>query len=835
VSGEAVPAPARAADYALSVLLHDIGKFWERSSDAPRPSPAELALYCPRLGESGGYGHQHAALSARFIDEVVRIDGASRWGPRHHLPDLASREELCAHLGDWLAGGELGADESRDAPGASSTPLRAVLSGLVLDGPAPEPRFLGLERLDNLSKSLAALPAAPVSREDYRFHWNHFLNAIDKLGSPISDLETWMALLEVFTSRIPAASTNRQLRSIPDIDLYTHSRLVAALAVALWKGPMGLPELVALRTRLHAPVLEKGEKAEAPLCTLILAEVAGAARFRSASRRPAAGNATRGRALLVDLLAEEAARRFARHLGLSLASILDLKGPRFLLLAPPGSKWEEMRDELAARLAGEARGELGLAAAAVDLTLTELRTGMARAFTGLDAGLEEALASRLSRLARSSYDRAFGFIDRDGLPECADCGGAADETPPAAGEGGPPPAEPLCALCASLDELGTRWGEARFLLRRPEGAGERGYRQLLAAVGSSAWDAVSAEGLAGLAGGGGLEGIYSLGRLDLEELAKVRPLGARTLGFRWSRGGGRGALESRGQACLAAGVNGLERLLVLGVPPGGAALARILALSEASRLFFTGWAAAEIERGFTGSLVLLGSGRGEVLAGGAFPHALGFLAQLAPGFATLWPHPALSFSAAIEADEDFGGTLVSRAGKSLEAARRRLSSREAAGPAPAAIADPGAAALAPSRAGSRASLAFLGEDLSLEDLAELGEVVGWIAARTPGDWSARRVLRVLRGAEEARRREWDALRAREPGLADDQVREAISWKRWRWRLAAGLPLERLREWLLEEREPAGAPAGARGTNIERLPLVLRWVELLGTDGNGERS
>ncbi len=837
MTGSAGPASLRVEDYALSLLLHDIGKFWERSSDAPRPSPAELALYCPRLAESGGYGHTHAALSARFIEDVVRIEGASRWGPRHHLPDLESREELCAHLGDWLAGGETGTDESRDAPGASSTPLRSVLSGLSLDGTAAEPRFFGLSRLDSLPESLTARPAAPVSREDYRFHWNHFLNAIDKLGTPISDLETWIDLLQVFVSRIPAAATNRQLRAIPDIDLFTHSRAVAALSVALWRGPLGQPALVALR----AGSVEREGKPEAPPFTLIAAEVAGARKLPGASRRPHAGDALRGGMLFVDLLAEEAARRFAGRLGLPLTSVLEVHGPRFTLLAPALARWEEARDEVEGRLAGEARGELGLEAAAVGLSLSDLRADLGRVWLRLEAGLEEALAGRLSRLSRSSYDRVFGFVDPDGSPECGDCGGAVERPPPAPGEVPALVEDPRCELCSSLARLGQGLGEARFLIRRRAGGGERGYGRVLARLDGWTWEPVPPGALHDLAGRDDLQGIYSLGRLDLEGLATVRPSRPAARGFRWIRGGGTSASEGGAKAVVAAGANGLERLLALGVPPGGAALARILAISAGTRLFFTGWAASAIERGHAGSLVLLGSGKDDLLAWGDFPAAVEFLRELAPGFAAFLGHPALSLSSSLEAGGDLRGGLVEAARASLAEARRRLARRGAAVPAPAGGAGTDGGGRA---ARSPASLTFLGADLALEEIAEIAEVAGWISAMDgPGRSSPEAILRVLRGAGQAYRREEEALRTQEPGLSEGDVREAISWKRWRWSLAAGLHglgrerLDRLREWLLGEgsRDPAGPGSESAlrpRMNIERLPLVLRWVEL---HRKGERS
>ncbi len=394
----AAPSPARIEDYALSALLHDVGKFWERSSEAPAPSPAELHLFCPRVGEAGSHLHPHAALSSRFIREMVGIDGAERWGPRHHLPDETSREEICAQIGDLLAHGAGEPDESRDAPGAAAAPLVSLLreSG---------PRFLPFVRLGAGAEAVFPRASVPLSREDYRFHWNHFVQAVEK-AAPRSDLDAWLKLLEEFAARIPAGSTSRQLRAIAEIDLFTHSRLAAAIAVALYRGPLALPRLLALRSALLSP---RPDEPEDVISSLVAGEIAGHREFLES---PPGGEDDRieslvRRAGFLHDLTRLAARAIARGWELPSTSILWMEHGRFCLLAPAGADAAALCGSLAAMSEEGAGAGLDVVAAAAGLSLGDFRSGLATAWARLEESLRQAKREQIARRAKSDYARVF--------------------------------------------------------------------------------------------------------------------------------------------------------------------------------------------------------------------------------------------------------------------------------------------------------------------------------------------------------------------------------------------------------------------------------------------
>ena len=608
--------PARIEDYALSVLLHDIGKLWERSSDAPRPEPAELHLYCPRHPETNAFTHTHAALSARFIEEMVGIPGAARWGPRHHLPDPASREELCAALADLLVLGEVGRDESRDAPAAATTPLRTVFGSLT--GAEAGPRVLPLARLDHLPDAVVPRVVVPVSREDYRFHWNHFLAAAGKAGTPLRDLEAWMALLETFVSRVPAASTNRQLRSEPDVDLFTHSRCVAAAAVALYRGPLGPRELLESIQRLEG---RGGDGKPPPLCALLEGRIAGARRIAGGRSPGASPREAFGRALFLDLLTEGAAHRVLRRLGLPASSLLEAQGGRFLILAPSGPAVEEARNEVEEALAGALRGEAGLELEAAELSAGDFCAGLAARLIALDAELDRALERRLSRLARRDHARVFGPGDPGGA-ECASCGGAVEAA-------GASPAGPAarCGLCASLEELGEALIERRPLVRRGPSGEESGYRAALGRLG---------------------EVVEPAARAPADGIAA--PLRSRI--FLPARGDPE-AFSSRRAVALS--VRAPRREELLGRLPGsGPGLARALVLEETLRGLFSGWE-QPAGAGKQKPVAVLASSAEGLVAAGEREAVSDFLSRFEEAFRLLASNPALALEARL--DEESGGRI----------------------------------------------------------------------------------------------------------------------------------------------------------------------------------
>lgn len=492
--------------FALSVLLHDLGKFWERSSDAPLPGSDEKQHFCPYHPESGLHANLHAAYSALFIREWVKIPGAERWGAKHHLPDSQSREEVCACLGDLLSWGDAEADESRDSHAAATTPLQSILAGDAATLQHP------LVRLDQVEEALAPRAHAPLSREDYRHHWHYFLKALDQLGTPLTSLETWVSLLEVFTARIPAAATNRQMKLAPQINLFDHSRAAAAIAVALWQSPRSLDELNRLRAEFFRA--EPGQFPE-------LAALAGVKLLGGETILQSGGSASPanmlGRRIFLDFLVEALARRFLYRLELPLTSWMARGDGAFLILAPPLPEGaiSSIGDELEDLLWEEGWVDLGIETACLPLGLAEFHGGAGAAAAALAKNLSAAEAGHLARRARRNYDQVFGFLDR---------ASASEDCPACSGSG-----EAICERCRDFESMGLKFKSAGAIARKAVPPEElKGCQRLLARI-HGAVELVDA-GEATLETGG-LEAVFTTGKLDLNFLSAFKGSG-RALGWR---------------------------------------------------------------------------------------------------------------------------------------------------------------------------------------------------------------------------------------------------------------------------------------------------------------
>ena len=361
-----MPEPTNAEEYALSVLLHDLGKLWERCSDAPQPTPAEIDEFCPAAQTSQGRSHTHAAFSARAIREFVGADagGIARWGPRHHKPDPTSRGELCAHLADLLAGGALALDESREVQATGATPLRRF-------GITDRALFFPLLRRDQTLDALFPRPVVPLSREDYRYFWIHLLRALDQRGLPVRRLADWMEILERFAARVPAASTNRQLAEIADVDLHAHSWAVAAIAVALHQGPWSAVQLKDLAAQLFSRKSVWETRPPAVLWRAV----------------PLPGGS---------LKAGEICELLVAKLGVAATSVFEAHDRAVVALLPANSDTDPLRDALRS---------CGACAVHRPVTLADFRSGLAPLWAALENDAARTAQTAALEQARSERER----------------------------------------------------------------------------------------------------------------------------------------------------------------------------------------------------------------------------------------------------------------------------------------------------------------------------------------------------------------------------------------------------------------------------------------------
>jgi CRISPR-associated protein Csm1 len=383
----------------LAALLHDIGKFWQRTC---APSPPSYAAFT--RDDYGAHG-AHAKWSAACYEQIVPLPW--RRGAHdvltHHRPQNYSAKILA--LADHLAASER-EDQDTDDASPQSARLISVFSRIYRDEGASSP--VATHRLVPLTlDGETVFPGAnhpPATPSEYGQLWNSFLAEAAPLVAMESFpvfLTTLLALLEKYTWCVPSAA----FRSRPDVSLYDHARVTAALAVCLWQAAPPEPDLDALLADWQRRTEISCQKRFA----LIAGDLSGVQRFlyRLASR--GAARTLRGRSLFLQLLSEAAASDVLRSLDLPASNLIYVGGAKFYILAPAAAivRLAEIRSRLARILLAVADGDLYLALGATALSAFDLVNRLPEAWGEVGARVAEAKARRWAEIVATDYAQLF--------------------------------------------------------------------------------------------------------------------------------------------------------------------------------------------------------------------------------------------------------------------------------------------------------------------------------------------------------------------------------------------------------------------------------------------
>ncbi|MDW8103337.1 MAG: type III-A CRISPR-associated protein Cas10/Csm1, partial [Anaerolineae bacterium] len=236
----------------------------------------------------------------------------------------------------------------------------------------------------------------------YSLLWKSFegeiknlLEAHQKGGNLSVYLESLLLLLQRYTWCVPSA----YYRAMPDVSLYDHSRITAALAVCLLDRDEAILDEI-----LRA--LEKwGRGAQVPevlqrqeIALLVGGDISGVQDFIYTITARGATSALRGRSFYLQLLTEAVARYTIRRLGLPATNLLYQGGGGFYLLARPADRenLENIRKEVSRILLAHHRGDLYLALTWVPLVAADF-------YDGRISGRWEELGGRLQKAKQSRF------------------------------------------------------------------------------------------------------------------------------------------------------------------------------------------------------------------------------------------------------------------------------------------------------------------------------------------------------------------------------------------------------------------------------------------------
>ena len=232
----------------LAALLHDIGKFWQRTGERLSVEDERIMPSCCPV-YNNHYTHQHVLYSGRFIREIFekRYGLVENLVLYHHMPESspASYRRLVKilTLADWLSSGERRDKLGKEKSEPSKEPLISIFSLISLDGKSVTPAYVALNPLN-----LDFEPLFPkdnkdkiVSRDSYANIWNDFYEESTLLKNAMGNLliKQFIYLLQKYTSTIPSATYTDK----PDISLYHHLKSTAAIASCLYLSGIGEDEI----------------------------------------------------------------------------------------------------------------------------------------------------------------------------------------------------------------------------------------------------------------------------------------------------------------------------------------------------------------------------------------------------------------------------------------------------------------------------------------------------------------------------------------------------------------------------------------------------------------
>lgn len=407
---------------ALAAFLHDLGKFAERAKIPVNQETldANKQLYCPHrkkyTDDRGWFSHVHAAYTGLAMDliedHMPELTGADfapfgSWNTKdvddsfinaaakHHKPE--SFLQWIIATADRVASGfdreefeEYNQADEGTATGKNHYTARQLplFEQIRLDSQS-EQKYAYRYPLKPLSpNSIFPVKALEcegnddkAAQKEYNDLWQEFTVALKLL--PKSHRNNWSLWLDhfetlwgVFTQAIPSA-TAFNIR--PDVSLYDHSRVAAALATALWRYHY---ELGRTDDEAAKDLKDQQESWTEDKFLLIQGDFFGIQDFIFASggeTNKRAAKLLRGRSFYVSLLSECAALKVLDVLDLpSTSQVINAAG-KFMIVAPntPATleKLQQIQCDLDSWFLENSWGQAGVGLAWTKASCNDFRRG----------------------------------------------------------------------------------------------------------------------------------------------------------------------------------------------------------------------------------------------------------------------------------------------------------------------------------------------------------------------------------------------------------------------------------------------------------------------------
>lgn len=237
--------PLNLTDCQFAALLHDVGKFYQRTTVKSDLSADELKV-CP--DHKGHYSHLHAGYTARFFKEVLKMDNELSWISSIHHKDDDNKIANIIKVADRLASSVDRSDETVDTGKDSErnafikARLSTIFQEVSFTNTNKKTEKVGkyylckADELDYPNENMKEMTVETASSE-YRNLFDEFVTEVKELKWTISDnmsfelLNKMYALLYKYTTTIPASTYESE---VTYVSLFDHSKLTSAIAGCLF-------------------------------------------------------------------------------------------------------------------------------------------------------------------------------------------------------------------------------------------------------------------------------------------------------------------------------------------------------------------------------------------------------------------------------------------------------------------------------------------------------------------------------------------------------------------------------------------------------------------------
>ncbi len=458
---------------ALAGLLHDVGKLEQRARTDP---------WLPAPGHEQEGQPVHATWTGYFIEQYVAAPyrAPALHGAYHHAPEKSPAQDhslsLLVELADKLSAGERADPLEKGKPKDPPQQMVTIFDRLQFKGtPAKAEHYLDLQPLSLDEKALF-----PTTKKDRQVRGSAYLALCEQLraaaGQVVDDPAVYLEHLLFAMQRSAWCVPSAYYHSVPDVSLYDHSRMTAALSVCLAEHADQVP---AWLKAVEADYSGKAGSASAELLNtdaalLVGGDISGIQDFIYTISSKNAAKTLRGRSFYLQLLTEAVLRFVLKALGLPYTNVIYAGGGHFYLLAPlsAGAKLDEVRKSVSDRLIHHHGVSLYLAIGSARVPLSGFRIGRFPAYwSEMHASLAQAKNHRYQELGDELFDHVFAVPAQGGNPDaaCAVCGedvrpvSKLDDDDPEEADS-PENRLKICSLCQSFDQqLGSLLPETHFI------------------------------------------------------------------------------------------------------------------------------------------------------------------------------------------------------------------------------------------------------------------------------------------------------------------------------------------------------------------------------------